>query len=117
MAEKHTTVRNGKRLLWHTDRLWQAAENLPPFAIEIASIRELAQNCWFGAQPPTIREVLEHVERIRDTNLEYPIILNEDGSLMDGGHRLCKAILAGHTTIMAVQFPTMPDPDEVQDLT
>ena len=39
------------------------------------------------------------------------------GALMDGGHRLCYALLMGHDTIKAVQFPTMPEPDEVHELT
>ena len=114
MPEKHTTVRNGKRLLWYTKGLWQKAEQLIPLEAEIASIKELDENCWF-ARPPTLREVLTHFERIQ-TELTYPIILNHDGSLMDGGHRLCKAILEGHTKIRAVQFPAMPVPDEVSEV-
>ena len=35
---------------------------------------------------------------------------------MDGGHRLCKAILEGRKTIKAVQFTTMPEPDEIHEL-
>ena len=115
MPEKHTTVREGKRLLWYTEGLWQKAEGLAPFEIAVASIRELDENCWFGSATPTLREVLGHLERIQRADLSYPIILNHDGSLMDGGHRLCKAVLAGQTKITAVQFPAMPDPDEVLD--
>ena len=115
MPEKHTTVRDGKRLLWCTQGLWKEAAQLIPFELEIASVRELDQNCWFGLRPPTLREVLAHFERIQKANLSYPIILNHDGSLMDGGHRLCKAVLAGHTKIRAVQFPFLPAPDEVSD--
>ena len=33
--------------------------------------------------------------------------------VMDGGHRLCKALLENRTTVLAVQFPAMPAPDEV----
>lgn len=116
MPEKHTTVRNGKRLLWYTERLWKKAEQFIPFEVEIASIKELDQNCWFGSHPPTLREVLQHFERIQEADVAYPIILNYDGSLMDGGHRLCKALLAGHSKIKAVQFPSMPVPDEVSNL-
>lgn len=116
MPEKHTAIRDGKRLLWYTARLWKKAEDLPPFEVEIAKIRELDQNCWFEVTEPTLREILSHFERVQSTSLEYPIILNEDGSLMDGGHRLCKAILEGHTKIMAVRFPIMPEPDEISDV-
>ncbi len=34
---------------------------------------------------------------------------------MDGGHRLCKALLEGRRTIRAVRFDVMPEPDEVSD--
>ena len=113
MPGKHTTVRDGKRLLWYTEGLWRRAESLTPFDIEIDAIRELDENCWFGPASPTLREVLSHLERIQKADLNYPIILNDDGSLMDGGHRLCKAILEGRTKISAVKFPVMPEPDEV----
>lgn len=115
MPEKHTTARDGKRLLWYTAGLWQKAASLTPFELEIASVKELDENCWFGPRPPTLREVLTHFERIQQADLAYPIILNDDGSLMDGGHRLYKAVLAGRTKITAVQFPAMPAPDEVSD--
>jgi len=116
MAQKHTTVREGKRLLWYTEGLWQKSKNLIPFEIEISSIEEVDQNCWFDSREPTLREVAKHVGRIQSAELAYPIILNENGDLMDGGHRICKALLDGQTKIMAVQFKKMPDPDEVTDL-
>lgn len=115
MPEKHTTVRDGKRLLWYTEGLWKKAERLIPFEVEIASIKELDENCWFGPTGPTLRQVLSHVERIQKADLTYPIILNHDRSLMDGGHRLCKAILEGRTKIKAVQFSSVPVSDEVSD--
>jgi len=95
--------------------LWEKVEHLTPFEVEIASIRELDENGWFGSRPPTLREVLAHLERIQKAELTYPIILNYDGSLMDGGHRLCKAILEGRTKIKAVRFLSTPLPDEISD--
>ena len=32
---------------------------------------------------------------------------------MDGMHRVCKAVMLGHITISAVQFPTHLEPDYV----
>ncbi len=88
---------------------------MTPFEVEIASIKELDENCWFGSGGPTLREVLKHFERIQTADLTYPIIHDYYGSQMDGGHRLCKAILEGRTKIKAVQFPSLPVPDEVSD--
>jgi hypothetical protein len=47
------------------------------------------------------------------SRLRYPIILSADGGLMDGGHRVCKAWMLGHTEISAVQFPQDPEPDYI----
>ena len=116
MAQKHTTIRDGRKLLWYTEGLWLKCENLVSFELEISTIKELDQNCWFDSREPTLREVAKHFSRIQTAELTYPIILNDDGSLMDGGHRICKALLGGQTKIMAVQFKKMPDPDEITDL-
>ena len=102
MPETHTTVRDGKRLLWYTEGLWKKAEQLVPFEVEVAAIGELDENCWFGSRAPTLREVLTHFERLQKADLTYPPILNHDGSLMDGGRRLCKAVLEGCSKIKAV---------------
>ena len=75
MPEKHTTVRNGKRLLWYTEGLWKKAALLVPFEVEVAAIRELDEDCWFHSRAPTLREVLTHFERIQKADLAYPIIL------------------------------------------
>jgi len=115
MSETHSTIRGGQRLLWYTERLWRLAEKLPPFEISICDVPELDQNCWFDGSEPTLRRVAEHCARINDADLSKPIILNADGSLMDGGHRLCKALLEGRQTILAVRFDVMPTPDEISD--
>jgi len=117
MPQKHSTIRHGKRLVWYTDRLWSESRALVPFDVELSSIRELDQDCWFGqGKTPTLREIARHCQRINSANLEQPIILNADGSLMDGGHRVCRAFAEGRTTIRAVRFESTPDPDEVHDV-
>ena len=117
MAQKHSTIRGGRRLVWYTEKLWALAARLVPFEIEIAALEELDRDCWFGdGKKPTLREVARHCRQINDASLDQPIILNADGSLMDGGHRLCKALLEGKKTITAVRFKTMPEPDEVHRL-
>ena len=116
MPQKHSTIRNGKRLVWYTKKLWILSGDLSPFEIEVSSIKELDEDCWFGEMTPTLREMARHCKKINNASLKYPIILNVDGSLMDGGHRLCKAILEGHKTIKAVQFTSRPKPDEIHEL-
>jgi hypothetical protein len=116
MRHKHSTVRDGKKLVWYADMLWERAKNLIPFEIAVDDIPALDQNCWFFSGPPTLREVANHVERIESADLGFPIILNDDGTLMDGGHRICKALIRGLRTVQAVQFAEMPEPDEIRDV-
>jgi hypothetical protein len=79
----------------------------------LEDIAELDRDCWFHSKAPTMRDVANHAARIEAADLNFPIILNDDGSLMDGGHRLCKALINGERNIRAVRFQTMPEPDEV----
>jgi hypothetical protein len=46
-----------------------------------------------------------------DVDPSFPIILGFDGRVMDGMHRVARAMLEGRTTIPAVQFVTHPAPD------
>lgn len=48
---------------------------------------------------------------INEADLQFPIILSSNGRVMDGMHRVLKALLNGSQTIEAVQFQTDPEPD------
>jgi len=43
--------------------------------------------------------------------MAYPIILAPDGRVMDGMHRVVRALLEGLPTIAAVRFDVHPEPD------
>jgi hypothetical protein len=64
-----------------------------------------------SGRPPTVREVVEHARRIADADLTMPIILASDGQVLDGMHRIAKAVLRGQTAISAQRLVTDPDPD------
>lgn len=63
----------------------------------------------------TLREMVMHMKAVNDADLDKPIILDEDGELMDGRHRLMKAMLTGEEKIKAVRFDENPSPDKVID--
>ena len=54
-----------------------------------------------------------HLALINEVNSNHPIILSADGRLMDGMHRVVKAIAEGKTHIPAVRFAKTPKPDFV----
>ena len=52
--------------------------------------------------------------RIRDVDTSYPVIMDESGFIMDGWHRVMRAIADGKATIPAVRFAERPVEDFVK---
>ncbi|HEX2475103.1 MAG TPA: hypothetical protein VHK01_10170 [Lacipirellulaceae bacterium] len=101
-------------LAWDVDRLIALTKGLPRLPVPLTEIRELDEAFWFEDNNiPTWRAVLDHARLIEEADLSFPIILSVDGRVMDGMHRVAKAVLLGRTTIEAVQFPDEPKPDYI----
>ncbi len=99
------------------ERLWLLSADLPVREVAIDAIAELDEDCWFcGKKLPTIRSIAERCRRINHAILTQPIILNADATLMDGGHRVARALLDGITHLPAVKFETMPAADWVEEI-
>jgi hypothetical protein len=100
---------------WDVRGLVEKSRTLIPERVPLSSIRELDEFYWTneGMQQLTCREIVEHTRLILDCDLTYPIILSSDGRVMDGMHRVCKALLQGHQDIVAVRFLNDPTPDYV----
>ena len=95
---------------WDVDRLIAATAHLEPESVPIASFGEIDEPYW-GAM--TCRQVAEHAGLIEECDLGFPIILSSDGRVMDGMHRVLKALMRGDTHIRAVRFSVDPEPDYV----
>lgn len=95
---------------WSAVKLIEASKGLEIFDLPLAGIN-LDVSMWSGTE--TIHGFLYHAKRIEETNLNYPIILDDRGRIADGWHRVAKAILKGQTTIKAVRLNKMPVPDSV----
>ena len=100
-------------LAWDVDRLCALSRDLPRKKIPLSEIRELDQQCGGEGATLTWRQVAGHVKLINDADLGYPIILSATGEVMDGRHRVAKAVMSGCDVIEAVQFETDPPPDYV----
>ena len=81
----------------------------------MSEIRELDETFWFDHedQEPTCRRVALHAKLMNAADLDHPIILSRDGWVMDGMHRVCKALVEGRVTTRAVRFDEDPAPDYV----
>ena len=105
---------SGRGLLaWDVDRLVDLSRQLPRKRIRLADIRELDE-LWCGEdERPTWRAMVEHIQLIDEADLSFPIILSSTGAVMDGRHRVAKALRQGQDEIEAVQFEEDPEPDHV----
>ena len=56
----------------------------------------------------TLREFVEHSKAVEESDLSFPVLMNEDGYIIDGRHRLAKAILTGEKTIKCKRFVSDP---------
>ena len=104
---------------WNVKRLWQLSKALPVENKPIQAFQE-AIDKWINfesvEQPDgrmTASIDIEHFYRIKRASLKYPIILDMDGRVMDGRHRLMKTYLSDRPIILVVQFTKTPDPDIV----
>ena len=98
---------------WDVDRLIRLSADLPVEEVPVDSIWELDTPYWSlpGDGPSTVNDVINHMRLVRDVDPSYPVILGPDQRVMDGMHRIARAVLEGRTTIAAVRFPSLPVPD------
>lgn len=95
---------------WDVDKLAELSQGLPVIDIELSKIKEIDE---LFKENLTTRSIAQHMKLVQETNLKYPIILSKEGRVMDGMHRLIKALLLGLKTIKAVQFKEDLKPDYV----
>ena len=100
-------------LAWDVDRLVRLTSHFPVRAVPLGEIREIDGPVFGDEEPPTWRSFVSHARLMEEAELTYPIILAVDGSVMDGMHRVAKALRDSRSSIDAVQFTEDPSPDYV----
>jgi len=100
-------------LAWDVDRLLVLSRGLPIHAVPLSEIRELDEAVLGEDEPPTWRSFAAHVQLVEAAELAYPIIRAANGAVMDGMHRVVRALVEGRDTVDAVQFLADPAPDYV----
>jgi hypothetical protein len=98
---------------WDVDRLIEMSAGLPVREVALETIKDVDTDYWFdgSAEVATVRKVVEHVRLIQEVDPSFPIILGVDGQVMDGMHRVARALLEGRASIRVVQFEVQPAPD------
>lgn len=95
---------------WSVARLVALSCNLPVMEIPLTHL-----SLYHKYETLTLREMVMHMEVVNAADLHHPIILDEDGEVMDGRHRVMKALLEGRKKIKAVRFETNPAPCRIRD--
>ncbi|MBD8349544.1 hypothetical protein [Dysgonomonas sp. HGC4] len=113
MRKQYHLLKSEKGLLaWDVHRLIELTKDLPIQLIALDDIKEIDESYWFN-DAPTCRKIAEHITLITEADLSYPIILSSEGRVMDGMHRVIKALLNKDKHIKAVQLKTNPSPDYI----
>jgi hypothetical protein len=101
-------------LAWDVDRLVALSRDLPVLHVPLTDIREIKEPFSSESdEAASWRSMVEHIRLIETADLRFPIILSSEGRVMDGMHRVVKALLAGRATIDAVRFTVDPEPDYI----
>ena len=111
----HFRTIQGDLYAWDIHRLIRLSKQILPISVCLEDISELDENWWYGNGDavPSPRALAAHMALVRDADLAYPILLCAEGRLMDGMHRLVKALLEGRTEIQAIKFPVTPEADYI----
>ena len=99
--------------IWDVRKLTALAKDLDVIEVPLDHIQELNEPYWFECtgDTPTGRRILDHVKQWQDVDLNFPILLCSHGRLIDGMHRIMKALEMGHKTIKAKRLIITPQPD------
>lgn len=78
-------------------RIIDAAKDLPEFEIPLCCL-DLSIEIWSGCD---MFALAYHCKKVKEADLDFPIILDWRGAVADGRHRIMKALVNGETTIKA----------------
>jgi hypothetical protein len=100
---------------WNDNSGWKA-ETLIQYAKEqkLEPFKLYFSNIDIGFPPFKINDLydfISHCQRVNNCDLKYPVIMGESGAILDGWHRIAKAILMGKKYIYAVRFIINPEMD------
>ena len=93
---------------WSVARLITLSKDIKVMTIPLDHL-----NVYNSYENLTLREMVTHINAVMDADLSFPIIMDEDGIIMDGRHRIMAAMQRGEKSIKAVRFDVNPEPCEV----
>ena len=96
--------------IWEVRKLLSMAEHLPVVYWPVSRIAEVEEDYWTANNDPlSCRSILEHAQLIKNADLSYPVLLCSEGRVMDGMHRVMKAVEFNRPSIRAKTFLVTPE--------
>ena len=99
------------RKFWYDTTLIKASKEFPIKSMSINS-KLLDTKIYWTLN--TFFDLKQHLKRMTDCDLKYPIILSPSGKVIDGYHRIMKVIQMNKTTIKYVKLDKMPPHDFIE---
>lgn len=98
---------------WEATKLYEFAyaKGYKVFDLPLVGIN-LASKAW---TVESFAAFLHHAKRVYECELNKPVLLDNDGYICDGWHRVAKAILNGNRYIKAIRLEEMPEPSSLCD--
>lgn len=92
---------------WKASTLWNAVKSKPPQRVPN---RYILQECTWNIS--SLQRFADEVKNVQEVDLNYPIILDMNGNILDGAHRVVKAYLEGKDIdIVYLGDDEWPEPD------
>lgn len=112
VAFEDSKFTDGDRVYLATS-LAKHAKNLEVFEIPLRGLN-ISTMPWSTCN--SIKDIVVHMRRVMKADLNNPIILDDEGYIADGWHRVAKALLEDASTIKAVRFDSNPPHDYTIDV-
>ena len=81
----------------------------------LSVLRVMVGQMAYGLTEPgqAIVNLRDHLHRMDEADTDWPLILSAEGDLMDGRHRLSKALADDHERIRVQRFKKTPPPTDI----
>ena len=96
-------------LSWSAPKLYEYVkeQEYEQFSLDLRSV-DIGINVW---DIKTVKDFIFDYNRVVNCDSSIPILLDDEGFICDGWHRLVKAITLGNTHIQAIRIEEMPQND------
>lgn len=113
MEKLLTQRQNYRENMYSIVDLITVSKELPTETVDIRLIDKW-YNLGLSGENTDLTDVVDVFNKVISADLKYPIILSHCGGVLDGKHRLTKALLSGKKTIKVKIIPKdmMPIPVE-----